>query len=39
VPGVGEAVAAAGGDKLYSVFALDGDHVWIGGERGLLMHN
>lgn len=39
VPGVAEAAAAAGGDKLYAGFALDADHVWIGGERGLLMHN
>lgn len=39
VPGVAQAVAAAGGDKLYSVFALDPSNIWIGGARGLLMHN
>ena len=39
VPGVGTAASAAGGDKLYTVFALDADHVWVGGARGLVMHN
>ena len=39
VPEVASAVEAAGGDKLFTGFALDADHVWIGGARGLLMHN
>jgi hypothetical protein len=39
VPGIGDAVDAAGGDKLYSGFALDAAHVWIGGSHGVVMHN
>ncbi len=39
VGGVKEAVEAAGGTKLYTVFALDADHVWLGGERGVILHN
>lgn len=37
VDGVANAVADAGGDKLYSVFALDTENVWIGGARGLVL--
>lgn len=29
-------VSAAGGGKLWSGFALDADHIWVGGERGVL---
>jgi photosystem II stability/assembly factor-like uncharacterized protein len=39
VPGVGDAVAAANGDKLYTVFALDTAHIWVGGARGVIAHN
>jgi len=39
VYGVGDAVDKAGGLRLYSGFALDASHVWLGGEFGLLMHN
>lgn len=39
VSGVAEAVDAFHGDKLYSGFALDANHIWVGGARGLLMHN
>lgn len=39
VDGVGDAVDKAGGLKLYSVFAVDATHVWLGGDGGLLMHN
>lgn len=39
VDGVGDAVEQAEGGKLFAVFGLDASHVWIGGERGLLMHN
>lgn len=39
VGGVGAAVEAAGGDKLFTVFALAPDQVYLGGARGLLMHN
>lgn len=39
VPGVGAAVTAANGDKLYSVFALDTAHIWVGGARGVIAHN
>ncbi|HEX4417087.1 MAG TPA: hypothetical protein VH165_04265 [Kofleriaceae bacterium] len=39
VPGVGDAVDAFHGSKLYSGFALDATHVWVGGEGGLVMHN
>jgi hypothetical protein len=30
-------VSAAGGGKLWSGFALDADHIWVGGEHGVLM--
>jgi len=39
VAGVGAAVDNAGSLKLYSGFALDATHVWLGGDNGLLMHN
>jgi hypothetical protein len=39
VAGVGAAVDQAGSTKLYSGFALDATHVWLGGDAGLLMHN
>ena len=39
VAGVGAAVDKAGSLKLYSGFALDATHVWLGGDAGLLMHN
>ena len=39
VAGVGAAVDKAGSVKLYSGFALDATHVWLGGDAGLLMHN
>jgi len=39
VAGISDVVAAAGGSKLYSVFALDTAHVWIGGSRGVIVHN
>jgi len=39
VDGVGAAVDAAAGDKLYSVFALDTAHIWLGGARGVVLHN
>ncbi len=39
VSGVSDAVTAAGGDKLYSGFALDATHVWLGGANGLVIHN
>jgi photosystem II stability/assembly factor-like uncharacterized protein len=39
VLGVAQAVDAAHGDKLYSGFAFDATHIWIGGAHGLLMHN
>jgi hypothetical protein len=32
-------VAAAGGDKLFTGFALDATHIWIGGPRGLFLAN
>lgn len=32
-------VAAAGGAKLWSGFALDEDHLWVGGERGILAYD
>ena len=34
---VGPAASDAGGGKLYSVFALDTSHVWVGGTYGLLL--
>ena len=37
--GVADAVAAAGGDKLYSGFALDAAHVWLGGAHGVVLHH
>jgi hypothetical protein len=39
VSGVGAAVDAAGGQKLYAGFALDDKHVWLGGASGVLIHN
>lgn len=39
VSGVGAAVDAAGGSKLYAGFALDEKHVWFGGVDGALIHN
>jgi hypothetical protein len=39
VAGVADAVDAFEGGKLYSGFALDATHIWIGGAGGLLMHN
>lgn len=39
VSGVGAAIDAAGGSKLYAGFALDEKHVWIGGKDGALIHN
>jgi hypothetical protein len=39
VAGVAEAVDAVGGDKLYSGFALDTAHIWLGGARGVVVHN
>lgn len=39
VAGVGAAVDAAHGDKLYSVFALDTAHIWAGGASGVVIHN
>jgi hypothetical protein len=32
-------VEAFHGQKLYSGFALDATHIWVGGDAGLLMHN
>lgn len=32
---LGEKVAQAGGAKLHSGFALDADHIWVGGELGI----
>lgn len=32
-------VNAAGGGKLFTGFALDANHLWVGGERGVLMAN
>ena len=32
-------VSEAGGGKLYSGFALDEHHIWVGGEYGILMAN
>lgn len=39
VPGVGDAVAKLKGGKLYAGFALDAEHIWLGGDNGLVMHN
>lgn len=39
VPGVGDAVARFKGGKLYAGFALDAEHIWLGGDNGLVMHN
>ncbi|MEO7730163.1 MAG: hypothetical protein ABIY55_04265 [Kofleriaceae bacterium] len=39
VTDVADAVTAAGGDKLRCGFALDATHVWLGGDRGLVLHN
>lgn len=39
VGGVAGAVDAFHGGRLYSVFALDAAHVWLGGEGGLVIHN
>jgi hypothetical protein len=36
---LGAKVDMAGGSKLYSVFALDDNHVWVGGEQGMLLAN
>ena len=35
--GLAEAVAAAGGSKLYCGFALDETHFWLGGDAGLVL--
>lgn len=37
--GFAAAVEAAGGDKLYSGFALDAERIWIGGARGLVIRS
>jgi hypothetical protein len=39
VTDVAAAVAAAHGDKLRSGFALDATHVWLGGDRGVVLRN
>jgi hypothetical protein len=39
VTDVAEAVTAAHGDKLRCGFALDATHVWLGGDRGVVLHN
>jgi photosystem II stability/assembly factor-like uncharacterized protein len=39
VAGVADAVDAFHGGKLYSGFALDATHIWLGGEGGVVMHN
>jgi photosystem II stability/assembly factor-like uncharacterized protein len=39
VPGVGAAVDALHGRSLYSGFAIDATHIWLGGDAGLLIHN
>jgi photosystem II stability/assembly factor-like uncharacterized protein len=39
VDGVADAVNAFHGGKLYTGFALDATHIWLGGEGGLVMHN
>jgi hypothetical protein len=30
-------VSGAGGGKLWTGFALDEDHIWVGGEYGILL--
>jgi hypothetical protein len=39
VAGVADAVDAFHGGQLYSGFALDATHIWVGGEGGVVMHN
>ena len=39
VAGVADAVDAAHGSKLYSVFAIDTAHIWLGGSQGVIVHN
>lgn len=39
VAGVAEAVAAVNGSKLYSGFAIDTAHIWLGGSNGVVVHN
>ena len=39
VAGFGAAVDALHGSKLYSGFAVDATHIWLGGDAGLVIHN
>jgi hypothetical protein len=39
VSGVGTAVDRASGSKLYTVYSPDGETLWLGGDRGVLIHN